>query len=352
MNKDLLATLAVTMTGPTVTLVAPVLKPHERSLAELQWKQLIDDAHGRLGASLEPGEIDHALAGAAELLDGTWPTHERSVVYVGSPDNNATYALPVTTDPAVVVTDGPAVALLAGLIGPDPFAVLALGLRGTRLFDGDGAGLHDHPAPDLPTGFDDVIAPPEPGEPSGEHRAGTHGVRGGAKMHHGADDAGVEHRRELDLFCRRVDGELWHALGLDDHRPVVVAGASDLVARFRALSAHPDRIVATVDGSIERTSSSALHARVIDALGPHRRQQIRELVDRFEALRGSGRASDDPDEVATAVSAGRVEVLLIPHGAALDAAVNATATDTVRHRGRVVSLADDELLRPAAILRW
>lgn len=351
-TKDLLATLAADAPGPTVTLIAPVRMPHERALAELQWKQLIDSAHEQLASRLDAAGVDAVLGGAAELLDGRWPTHQRSVAYIGSAVRHAAYAVPVAVDPAAVVADVPAVGLLAGLTGADPFLVLALGLHDTRLLDGNSMALTERVVPDLPTRFDDVIVPTAPGEHASEHRGSLQGIRGGTSVHHGAEDAGTQHRRDLDTFCRKVDAELWRAIGADDHRPVVVAGIGDLVARFRLACSHPDRLAASVEGSADRMTPTDLHLAALDALGPRRRLELDGLLERFRSLHGSGRAGDDPDELDRAAGEGRVETLLIPDRAADDAGVNAIAAATLTHRGTVVALPADDLHRPGAIFRW
>jgi hypothetical protein len=348
-----LATAATTpAAGPCVTLLAPVGLPTEQGRAVLTWRSLLREAAGRGG---DPG----LLAPAEALADG-WPRHGGSLAMVlglapahapgptRGPGAHWTGFVPASVEPFVAVGEVPAFAALVLASRAPRFVLLTLGLQDTALYAVDGDVVQPLEA-GLPRGLDDAV----PARERGQHVVHHGGSGSGVMPSHGQADADREHDHELDEFCRIVARHVWAHVGADDPRPVVVAGVGDLVARLRAASADPDRIVAVVPGTVERVAVAELAARGAAALGPVRSPATRAWLERFHHRQGSGLASGDLDELAAEAAHGRVAALLVPESAdRTDPRLDRAIAGALAGRAEVLVVAAGDLDAPGAVYRW
>lgn len=119
----------------------------------------------------------------------------------------------------------------------------------------------------------------------------------------------------LDGFLNEVDH---HLVGIDDgaHRPVVLVGVRHLLDRFRRVRS-PElarRVVAEVDGNVDRAPDSDLARRVRDALDDARARAAAEAVAAFVET-PPVRTAVGLDDVRALAADGRVHRLLVEEGA-------------------------------------
>jgi hypothetical protein len=188
--------------------------------------------------------------------------------------------------------------------------VLGLSRHAVRLVDLASARELELTA-DVPRSLTDAVG--------AERRAATlqqHSVGAGSIFHgHGEGDDDV--LPELATFCRRVA----HALAGNIDRAdatLLLAGDVQITAVFRRAAAGWTVLEQQIHGNHDRTSASELAMLADPVVTAWQHARHAGLRARYGARSAAGRASDDPNDIAAAARAGRVETLLLDATVALD----------------------------------
>jgi Bacterial archaeo-eukaryotic release factor family 3 len=93
--------------------------------------------------------------------------------------------------------------------------------------------------------------------------------------------------------------------------PLVIAGVDYLVPIFREASSYRHLVAAGISGNPEHLGAQELHAKAWPIVEPVLAEPRRAALERYHALRGTDRVSDDLETVMTAALDGRVESLFL-----------------------------------------
>ena len=93
--------------------------------------------------------------------------------------------------------------------------------------------------------------------------------------------------------------------------PLVIAGVDYLLPIFREASSYPHLVEEGISGNPEHLGTRELHAKAWPIVEPILAEPRRAALERFRALQGTGRASDDLDTILSAALDGRVESLFL-----------------------------------------
>jgi len=184
--------------------------------------------------------------------------------------------------------------------------VLAPSGRQTRLFAGLRDRLHEVNAYGFPMEYDG------PGPDSDRPLAGGRG-----------EDSSAYRDAFRRQFFRTIDAALGGALAAEP-LPVVLMGVERYLAFFREVSAHNDRVVATIAGNYDRTLAAEIAARVWPMMQEYvAHQQQEALASLATAVSGQLYASGI-DEVWRLAQEGRGGTLLVEEGFTYPARQDAT----------------------------
>lgn len=143
-----------------------------------------------------------------------------------------------------------------------------------------------------------------------------HDVRDHGERH--KDEPPDQEKRDayLEGFLNQVDRHLVGAGDDGSHRPVVLIGVADLRGHFARVRSDElsRRVVAEVDGNVDRAPDSALTAKVRAALAEARARAAEATVAEFLET-PPVRSASGRDEVHAMATEGRVHRLLVERGA-------------------------------------
>lgn len=302
-------------TEATVSLFVPTHRYGADTAGDpVRFKNLVAATSDVLATrGMAPRAIQDLLAPAHGLLQDaiTWQYMNDGLALYAEPDWSRVLRVPFAVPEVATVGQRPAISpLLRATSRGDHFLILTVSQRHIRLLEAtrDSAGkveLRD----DVPTSLLDVIEPPEP-------RSDTmaRSLRGGSSgpavfYGHGAADDTYK-TEETVRFFRQVAGGL-HDYLHDQHLPLVLVGLERATASFREVFSYPHVCADAVDTNPDQLDLPGLHAAAWPVVAELFRTNRDALAARFAALHGTGQASSDPDEIATAATQGRVETLFV-----------------------------------------
>lgn len=347
---------------PCVSLYVPT---HRRASGEgeaaLRLRMLLGDARAALDdIGLGSAEIDGLLAPATRLLTDRlfWEHQGDGLAILLAADRWQRLRLPFPVPELVSVGERFSIHPLVELLADRRFLLLALSQQLARLFTADPWSMRELEVEGFLQGIVEGLPLDQHEESLQVHGAITGpGSAASFHGHGGAKDAAAAAR---ERYLRAVDHAL-HAVLRGRKEPLVVAGVTSVVTEFAELTRHGP-IIAQVAGNPDRMPAKELQVAAWGAAEPHFLRRRDEALRRYAALAGTGRTSDQLEEVVETASQGRVETLFIPPATAIPSAdadttgaVEEAIADTVLHRGEVC-LVDDvswpDLRVPSAILRY
>jgi hypothetical protein len=284
----------------------------EVNQGSIRLKRLLGEARERgAEAGLSPAELDERLAPVeARLGDETFWNHQQDglAIFVG-PDGAVEHRVPVSFDELVTAGERYDLRPVVPAVSRGrSFYILALSQKRVRLLEASIAAARELPLGDVPTSLEDAVGH-DWEEESLQMRSGQTGGPGRQNAtYHGHGDAG-DRKDEIRKFLHLVDR------GLGDHledrtAPIVVAAVDYLIPMFRQLSklnVLPDG----VEGSPDRLSVEELHEKALEVVGPHLRQQDRDLLDRLAETLHTGKAVAGLDEVLRTGTEARIATLFL-----------------------------------------
>jgi len=136
---------------------------------------------------------------------------------------------------------------------------------------------------------------------------------GGRWIIHGhGSGSDEEHKQEIRKYCRIIDERI-RAYLPNDRTPLVVVAVDYIGAIYLAVSRHSN-IVGRVEGNPSSFTRDELHKRAWAAAEAALREPERRDLETLEQAIHNARATSDVDQVLTAATDGRVEVLFLEPG--------------------------------------
>jgi hypothetical protein len=327
--------------GPCVSVYQPTHRagPDTRTYAQqdpIRLKNLLREATQRLlGVGVAAREAEALLEPARRLLDDQtfWQYQADGLAVFIAPGRTRTFRVPMRFDEVVVVAPRFYLKPLVALLTADGlFYVLALSQNQVRLL----AGTRDHIGEvefGGPGSLAEALRHDDPERQLQYHTgAPAAGDRRAAMFHGhgtGVDDAKVNLLRFFQQVDRAVTGLLRGA-----HAPLILAGVEYLLPIYREANTHPLLLQGVITGNPELLRAGDLHARAWPLVEPVFLAGRQQATERYRALKGTGKTSNDIRDVVLAAWDGRVDVLFVALGTRV---WGSFAPDT-----RAVELAEEE----------
>ncbi len=298
-----------------VSIYLPTHVAAETIQDPIRLKNLITRAERELrAAGLPAAEVDRMMAAASGLLRDRdfWAHQARGLAVFVTPDETVAYRLPENVDELVVVADRLHLKpLLPSVASGDVFYVLALSQNQIRLLRGSRYSVDQLPLDGIPGRLADALSFDDREAQLQSHSADRTGTGQVAAAFHGQGGGKDARGADIDRFLNAVDTGVCRLLGVNDV-PLVLAGVTDIVARYRRVSGYPHLVADHIAGNPERASVEELHDRAWPLVSP--------LLDaarhdaRARILGGTGPTSTAMDEVVLAAHDGRVRSLFVQIG--------------------------------------
>jgi hypothetical protein len=280
---------------------------------------LAEAAEGLKARSLDEDVIQSVLAPLERLVadDGFWSRQSDGLAAFAAPDQSRVYRLPVAVEQLLVVGGRFHLKpLLPILVRDGRFYLLALSQGRVRLFEASRHAMREMDTGDIPSSLTDALgydweerslqfysAAPRGGASSG-HEAMYHG------QGRGQDDSTAELRRFLELVDRGVRG-----LIPDPEAPLVVAAVEAIFGEYRKISHHQTLATDFVRGNPDHADPDELLRAAWKVAEPIFSADRREAAAKVRQLLGTGKASQQLEEVVVAAADGRVDSMFMAEGA-------------------------------------
>lgn len=130
-------------------------------------------------------------------------------------------------------------------------------------------------------------------------------------MHHGQGGRKDERPIDRERFFRVIDREIMERASKVSRLPLVLAALPEHQTHFRTLSHNPFLTATGIAVNPASLTPGELRDAAWKAIEPHFEDRLSALLDAYGEARGHGRASDRLDEIAAALTQGRVGTLLL-----------------------------------------
>jgi hypothetical protein len=163
---------------------------------------------------------------------------------------------------------------------------------------------------------------------------------------HGHGVGTDDHKDNVLRFCQQVDRGLGPVLR-GGRAPLVLAAVESVAAIYREANTYRHLLNAIVPGNPEGATATDLHARAWLLVEPILLGARQAAMARYQAARGTGKATHDLAEALRAADEGRMDVLFVPVGVQQWGTFDATTRQAVRHRSPRAG--DEDLLNDVAV---
>lgn len=262
--------------------------------------------------------------------------------------------------------------LLPLVSGPDRFFVLAINMRESRLIEASPNATREIELRGLPADFEatltKVVKERHVGFRTNVGRVPAGPGRRAASFygHGGGDEAKRVHL--LD-YLARIDRAVMSVLR-GDRSPLILAAVEYVASLYREVNTHGCLLPDTIEGNPQRIAAGALQKRARPIAEEFWSEERRRAADRYHALAGKLLTSCDVREIVPAAYAGKIETLFVSQGVAKWGKFDATsatvelheqlqpgdedlvdhaATETLRHRGRLLFMKPAEMPTSTAL---
>lgn len=310
-TDDAVRELATFGEQPCVSISMPTHRHGPDTLqGPVRLRQLLERATEELGATqgLTAGEAAELLGPATALTEDEafWQRQAQGLVIYLAPGFERRFRVPAELPEGVVVGSVFRLRPLIPLVSGDgTFDLLSLSREQIRLFEASRLSIRELELTDMPTSFDEAIAPDDP---DGNLRA-----RSSNGSFHGHGGAAERDPHDFERFVRAIDPGVRRHIG-GDRRPLVIAGLAEKAAAFKAASGHPTILDKVVEGHPREKRPEELHAAAWEIAEPFLAGRAERAIDHYGQLSATDRTADSLPEIIEAAAAGRVSALLVAEG--------------------------------------
>jgi release factor family 3 len=316
------------------------------------WKNVVRETEQRLAEAGHRGtEAQALLQPGKQLLENVpfWLGASSGIAAFSAPGLARAYRLPLPFRDQVTVGNHFLVKPLVPLLSGDGrFFVLAFAKKSVRFFEGTHYTMEEIELTDVPESLAEAMQVEDASRTRTFH---THTAPGGTMQNREAifhgHGVGVTGPKEgLDDFLHQIDRGIHKHLA-DQDAPLVLAGVGYLSAMYREITHYRHVLPEGVEGNPQLLSDKELHDRAWAVAEPHFLQARDKLVGLYGQVAGTGRSSNQLDDIVTAAYQGQIQYLLLTQQAECWGTFNDKTMDVQVHERRQPH--DDDLVNLAVV---
>lgn len=301
--------------GTHVSLFIPTHRYGTDTLGDpIRWKNLLTQVETELTQhGQDAGEVAELLKPAVALQSDefAWQHMSDGLVFFLRPGWHHSYRVAVDVPEVAIIGDRFVTSPLLRVVTEDcRFLILAVSQRRVRLLEAGEGPLREVELDNVPTNLRDVVEPAEPR--SDTMTVATSSGRGAGRAVFYGHGAGDDHfkKDEVERFLRRVADGL-HEYLHDQHAPMVLVGLQQIVSAYRGVSSYAAVLDDEVRSNPDELTDEQLYTSARELIDRIQVKGREADAERFNALHGTGRASNDPTEIGQAAGEGRIDTLFL-----------------------------------------
>lgn len=274
--------------APCISLYMPTHRHHpEREGDPIRFRNLLRELAASLAQKHDKREVEARMAPFEALAHDAefWQHRTDSLAILADGDRFEVFDLQRPGRELVVVANSFHLKpLLRVLQSADRFQILAVGLGGGHLFEGNRDALD-------PVEVSAAIREPMGRESKQSHKDTSHA--------------------DLLHYLRGIDSAVLEQHSRPGGLPLLLVALPEMASAFREASRNPQLLAAglAIDG--DALDPGALRARAWQVFEPQYLARLAALVETFESARAKGLGANLIEDVAAAAVAGRIATLLV-----------------------------------------
>ena len=246
-----------------------------------------------------------------------WNHRTEGLAILGSSDTFQVFELQRTIPELVVVADSFHIKPLLRIVqSAERYQILALNRHEAKLYEGnrdalDGVELAEGVPGTIEEALGDELTEPHLTVASYGGKGGRAGRHGAPSIHHGHGQKKDEVEIDNDRFFRAIDRAILEHHSRPSGLPLMLAALPEHHALFRKVSHNPFLMDVAIGLDSGLISADHLRSEAWQAMEPKFQEKVAKLVDKFEEARSRHLGSADLTDIAQALVAGRVGILLV-----------------------------------------
>ncbi len=315
-TTDILALLAIE-SDPCISIYLPTHRRGAQTREDpIRFKNSLRQCEKRLherGISSE--KACRLLRPGHELLESSivWRHLESALAVFISTELSRAFTLPIECQEQMWMGRHFHTKPLVPLCGRENrFHVLALSRGHVALYEADGWAMRRITLDDAPENLRDFLKYDEAEEHLQYHTAPRGKSAGTAAIFHGHGNIADRARRKktVDEYVKAVRNAVERHLAAE-HCPLVLVAPEYIQSTYRQVSHYSHLLPEGVQQTPDHLSETDLYEAACAIADDHFRQTIRDHLESYQALLGTGYASDQIEKLAPAARQGRIQTLLL-----------------------------------------
>ena len=307
--------LAQQVASPSISIYLPTHRTgQDTQQAPIRFKNLLRDAEQQfLDSGMGPRAVSALLQPAQALLDDSlfWQHQYDGLAVFMASDDFHYYHLPFRVEELLIIARSYYVKPVLPLFTNNGrYYILAISQNEVRLFEGTRHGVGQIDLPDeTPESLTEALKLDDP-QKQLQVRTGTSQGAVGAGMFHGQGPGEEEQKVWIERYLNLVDSgleEIFH----EQQAPLILAGVDYLLPIYRKVSEYANIMPEGITGSPEHLRPEELQDQAWPIVEPHFRQETEKIVAQYQQLAGTGKATDNVEEIVAAAFYGRVDSLVL-----------------------------------------
>jgi hypothetical protein len=338
--------LLATSSFPCISLYQPT----HRHLPDTQqdpirYRNLLRDMEDSLRQKLSAADTKKLMQRFKELSDDRkfWNHRTDALAILASADMFHIFELQRPVQELLVVADSFHIKpLLRILQSADRYQILCLNRQEIALYEGNRDAMDQVELDNVPATITEALGDEltEPHQTVASYGSGA--GKGGKEMRHGHGGKKDELDIDMERFFRAIDRAILENHSRPSGLPLMLAALPEYHAHFRRISHNPRLLTAGLETNPFALSADSLREQAWQKIEPFYLQRLTGLIEAFHTSCARGLGSDDPTQVFEAVSAGRVQTLLLEADRTIPGRFDATSNKLVT--GALADAEADDIL--------
>ncbi|WP_436488673.1 hypothetical protein [Chitinophaga sp. ARDCPP14] len=247
---------------------------------------------------LKQPETDKLLGPGYTLMydDDFWRSQSAGLAMFFAPGFSGYVKMSVSPPEQLVVNTSFQLSPLVQVMpATEDFYALVISKHTARLFKADATGMNTVPV----TGLPDSTATNLPVEPDTTNGDTNYQGIGGASD------------TNITAYLKAIDDILFREVLHDQHIPLLMAGAEELITVYRSVSRYTYVYPEALTGNHEYDDTPALYKQARTVLQPYFNQELQKVKDRYANQSATGRTSSIIADIVPAAYYGQIDTLFV-----------------------------------------
>ena len=313
LTKEALADLLKPAEAPCVSLYQPTHRTKPDSLENpIRYKNLLKEVEDSLKAKHGDREVAGLLKQFHTLAEDRnfWQHQRGGLAVFAAGERFEVFSLERAVKELVVVADSFHLKPLLRMVqSADRYQVLCLDRGRAMMYEGNRDELHPLDLGDMPATLEEALGSQLTEE---QLRVGSYGTGAqGSAMYHGQGGKKDEVDIDAERFFRVIDREVLERFSKPSGLPLILAALPEHHAEFRRGSHNSQLQAEGVMKNPQALSGDQLREAVWEVVEPKYHERLAQMTNDYNTAASRERGSANLHEVAKAVVAARVGILLI-----------------------------------------